>query len=153
MMSMNHDPLETARNMKRVEGKATFADFDLGHTDWTNPADDDLINLNLYKTELFWENMIHSLITGEHISSATWCVDRLCGEFGINPDTLWVYLERGSDIIDKDLEYEEIDVSDEEVDKFIAENPEIIEVLDKAFSLAGRRRSEIDELNKMFEAL
>ena len=80
-------------------------------------------------------------------------MDRLCGEFGINPDTLWVYLERGSDIIDKDLEYEEIDVSDEEVDQFIAENPEIIEVLDKAFSLAGRRRSEIDELNKMFEAL
>jgi hypothetical protein len=138
--------------MKRVEGKATFADFDLENTNWTNPADDDLINLNLYKTELFWENMIHSLITGEHIPSAVWCEARLCGEFGINPATLWDYLERGSDIIDKDLEYEEIEVTDEEVDQFIAENPDIISVLDMALSLGDRRRSEIDELNKMFEA-
>ena len=49
-MNMSHDPIQTAKNMKQINGEATPSDFMLSNTVWSDPTDDDLINLQLYKS-------------------------------------------------------------------------------------------------------
>jgi hypothetical protein len=151
-MNMSHDPIQTAKNMKQIDGEATPSDFMLSNTIWSDPTDDDLINLQLYKSELFWENMIHTLTTNERIPAKVWLEDRLCDELGVSEDTLYDYLDKGMLLMTEDSEYQEIEVSDEEVDEFIADNPEIISVLDDALFHTIVRNDEISELEKMFEA-
>ena len=138
--------------MKQINGEATPSDFMLGNTIWSDPTDDDLINLQLYKSELFWENMIHTLTTNERIPAKVWLEDRLCDELGVSEDTLYDYLDKGMLLMTQDSEYEEIEVTDEEVDEFIADNPEIISVLDDALLSSIIRHEEISELEQMFEA-
>ena len=121
-------------------------------TIWSDPTDDDLINLQLYKSELFWENMIHTLTTNERIPAKVWLEDRLCDELGVSEETLYDYLDKGMLLMTQDSEYEEIEVTDEEVDEFIADNPEIISVLDDALLSSIIRHEEISELEQMFEA-
>lgn len=149
-MTNEHDPIQTAKDMKQVEGNATPSDFMLSNTVWSDPTDDDLINLQLYKSELFWENMIHTLITGERIPAKAWLEDRLCDELGLSEETLYAYMDKGMLLMTQDSEYQDIEVSDEEVDEFIAENPEIIGVLDSALSEIIARNEEITELERMF---
>ena len=151
-MNMSHDPIQTAKNMKQINGEATPSDFMLSNTIWLDPTDDDLINLQLYKSELFWENMIHTLTTNERIPAKVWLEDRLCDELGVSEETLYDYLDKGMLLMTQDSEYEEIEVSDEEVDEFIADNPEIISVLDDALLSSIIRHEEISELEQMFEA-
>jgi hypothetical protein len=71
---------------------------------------------------------------------------------GVSEDTLYDYLDKGMLLMTEDSEYQEIEVSDEEVDEFIADNPEIIGVLDNALFHTIVRNDEISELEKMFEA-
>lgn len=151
-MTNEHDPIQTAKDMKRVEGNATLGDFMLSNTVWSDPTDDDLINLQLYKGELFWENMIHTLITNERIPAKIWLENRLCDELGISEDTLYAYMDKGLELLTQDMEYEE-EISDEEIDEFIAENPEIIGVIDSALLATVSRNEEIAELEKMFGKL
>ena len=151
-MNMSHDPIQTAKDMKQINGEATPSDFMLSNTIWLDPTDDDLINLQLYKSELFWENMIHTLTTNERIPAKVWLEDRLCDELGVSEETLYDYLDKGMLLMTQDSEYEEIEVSDEEVDEFIADNPEIISVLDDALLSSIIRHEEISELEQMFEA-
>ena len=151
-MNMSHDPIQTAKNMKQINGEATPSDFMLSNTVWSDPTDDDFINLQLYKSELFWENMIHTLTTNERIPAKVWLEDRLCDELGVSEDTLYDYLDKGMLLMTQDNEYEEIEVTDEEVDEFIADNPEIISVLDDALLSSIIRHEEISELEQMFEA-
>jgi hypothetical protein len=149
-MTNEHDPIKTALNMKQVEGEATPSDFMLSNTVWSDPTDDDLINLQLYKSELFWENMIHTLTTGERIPAKVWLENRLCDELGVSEETLYAYIDKGFELLNKETDYLELEVSDEEVDEFIAENPEIIGVLDSALFETIARNEEIKELERMF---
>lgn len=149
---MNHDPIQTAKDMKQIDGEATPSDFMLSNAIWSNPTDDDLINLQLYKTELFWENMIHTLTTDERIPAKAWLENRLCDELGVSEETLYDYLDRGVFLLNEDSEYQDIEVSEDEVNEFIADNPEIIGVLDNALFQTIVRNEEISELKKMLEA-
>ena len=96
--------------------------------------------------------MIHTLTTNERIPAKVWLEDRLCDELGVSEDTLYDYLDKGMLLMTQDSEYEEIEVTDEEVDEFIADNPEIISVLDDALLSSIIRHEEIYELEQMFEA-
>jgi hypothetical protein len=149
---MNHDPIQTAKDMKQIDGEATPSDFMLSNAIWSDPTDDDLINLQLYKTELFWENMIHTLTTDERIPAKAWLENRLCDELGVSEETLYDYLDRGVFLLNEDSEYQDIEVSEDEVNEFIADNPEIIGVLDNALFQTIVRNEEISELEKMLEA-
>lgn len=149
---MNHDPIQTAKDMKQIDGEATPSDFMLSNAIWSDPTDDDLINLQLYKTELFWENMIHTLTTDERIPAKAWLENRLCDELGVSEETLYDYLDRGVFLLNEDSEYQDIEVSEDEVNEFIADNPEIIGVLDNALFQTIVRNEEISELKKMLEA-
>ena len=55
---MEQNPIETAKSMKKIDGKATLDDFSLRYVSWDNPTNDDLVSLYEYKQELFWENKI-----------------------------------------------------------------------------------------------
>ena len=149
---MNHDPIQTAKDMKQIDVEATPSDFMLSNAIWSDPTDDDLINLQLYKTELFWENMIHTLTTDERIPAKAWLENRLCDELGVSEETLYDYLDRGVFLLNEDSEYQDIEVSEDEVNEFIADNPEIIGVLDNALFQTIVRNEEISELEKMLEA-
>jgi len=138
--------------MKQIDGEATPSDFMLSNAIWSDPTDDDLINLQLYKTELFWENMIHTLTTDERIPAKAWLENRLCDELGVSEETLYDYLDRGVLLMNEDSEYQDIEVSEDEVNEFIADNPEIIGVLDNALFQTIVRNEEISELKKMLEA-
>ena len=138
--------------MKQIDGEATPSDFMLSNAIWSDPTDDDLINLQLYKTELFWENMIHTLTTDERIPAKAWLENRLCDELGVSEETLYDYLDRGVFLLNEDSEYQDIEVSEDEVNEFIADNPEIIGVLDNALFQTIVRNEEISELKKMLEA-
>ena len=138
--------------MKQIDGEATPSDFMLSNAIWSDPTDDDLINLQLYKTELFWENMIHTLTTDERIPAKAWLENRLCDELGVSEETLYDYLDRGVFLLNEDSEYQDIEVSEDEVNEFIADNPEIIGVLDNALFQTIVRNEEISELEKMLEA-
>lgn len=61
--------------------KVSLYDFGLDKVDWTNPTDDDLEQLWLYKHDLSWENLINTLTTGERIPAAVWVVERFEHEF------------------------------------------------------------------------
>jgi hypothetical protein len=81
------------------EKLVTKEDFGLDSVDWSNPTEDNLVQLYLYKRDLSWENIINTLRTGERIPAFVWCSTRLTEEFPmLSYEEIYDMASRGGEI-------------------------------------------------------
>ena len=99
-----YDPVEMVKSQMSIpEGNAQLSDFGLDGVDWFDFSPDDLVNLYLYKTQLFWENLMFRVTRGETIPSIVY-FERMMKETGLNLDELETFLFAGSQIVyDREL--------------------------------------------------
>lgn len=148
-----------AEAMKRFPDRVPSAkDFDLDGWDWQDDfIPDDLVRLLDYKHELFWDNIAHSIRTGERRPASVW-LNQIRREFDLTEEMLEMFLFAGQQVkYDRELNA----MSDEELEQHMNTQLMFKEAFDDKDGLGGvfdqiveRVKSESEErdgLEKLWE--